>query len=248
MRDEGIRRLTGWAAAGMVVFSLAQFPLYLLQDASVGIYDGAAGAAEALRIHDAIFTRVLLDLCLYAAGMVFAAGLGHLIRRADPDYGWASSLVVSSMAVWLGVTLVANGFEGGLALDAQAPVPDPSVNRALTLGYLLIYNSSIAFAVTALFVGAAGYAAAATGVLPSWTRWVAYAAVALCVAAVPSMYGGPADPSGFYNAAGWGPIIAANFPPLMWIVLPAVLLLRRRARQPSRRPSSEGRPGRNMPS
>jgi hypothetical protein len=214
----------------------------------VGIYDGAAGAAEALRIHDAIFTRVLLDLCLYAAGMVFAAGLGHLIRRADPEYGWASSLVVASMAVWLGVTLVANGFEGGLALDAQAPVADPSVNRALTMGYLLIYNSSIAFAVTALFVGAAGYAAAATGILPSWTRWVASTAVALCVAAVPSMYGGPADPSGFYNAAGWGPIIAANFPPLIWIVLAAVLLLRRPALHTNRVPFRDGRPGGNTPS
>lgn len=219
----------------MVAFSLAQFPLYLMQDPSIGMYNGAAGSAEALRLRNVIFTRVLLDLFLYASGMVFAAGLAHLIRRADPLHGWAASLVMASMSVWLGVTLVANGFEGGLALDAQAPEPDPSVNRALTMGYVLIYNSSVAFAITALFIGSAGYGTAAARVLPSWTRWVAYGAVLLCAAAVPSMYAGPAEPAGFYNAAGWGPVVIANFPPLIWIVIASALLLRR--------PPSTVRPG-----
>lgn len=189
MEGRTIRRLTGWAAVGMVVFWAAQFPLHLVNEQSVGIYDGAGGAAEAYRIRNVIFTRILLDLGLYVPAMIFADGLGHLISRANPDYGWAGSLVLASMAVWVGVTLVANGLEGGLALDAMAPDPDPSVNRALTMGYILIYNSSIAFAITCLFLGAAGWAAAATGVLPRWTRWVAYVGVLLCAAAVPSTYG-----------------------------------------------------------
>ncbi len=225
----------------MLVFWAAQFPLYFAQDPSVSLYDGAAGAAEAYRIRNIIFTRVLLDLCLYVAAMVFAAGLGDLIRRADPGYGWAGSLVVAAMAVWVGVTLVANGMEGGLALDALAPAPDPSVNRALTMGYMLIYNSSIAFAITGLFLGAAGWAAAATGVLPSWTRWIAYIGVLLCAAAVPSMYGGALDFSGFYNAAGWGPVIIANLPPALWFALTAVLLLRGPAPVPAGRRSGGGR-------
>lgn len=241
MDGHTIRRLTGWAAVGMMVLWAAQFPLYLVNDPSVGMYDGAGGAAEAYRIRNIIFTRILLDLGLYAAAMVFAAGLGHLIRRADPGYEWAASLVVASMAVWVGVTLVANGLEGGLALDAMAPDPDPdpdpSVNRALTMGYILIYNSSIAFAITGLFLGVAGWAAAATGVLPRWTRWVAYVGVLLCAAAVPSMYGGPLDPAGFYNAAGWGPVIIASLPPAVWVVIAAVLLLRRSA------PASSGKTG-----
>lgn len=231
---EALRRLTGWAAVGMLVFWAAQLPLYLAQDPSVGMYDGAGGAAEAWRIRNIIFTRILLNLGLYVAAMVFAAGLGHLIGRADAGYAWAGSLVVASMAVWIGVTLVANGLEGGLALDAMAPDPDPSVNRALTMGYILIYNSSIAFAITGLFLGAAGWAAAATGVLPRWTRWIAYFGVVLCAAAVPSMYGGPLDPTGFYNAAGWGPVVVANLPPAVWVVLAAVLLLRSPARAYSR--------------
>lgn len=233
MEGKALRRLTGWAAVGMVVFWAAQFPLYMAQDPSVGMYDGAGGAAEAWRIRNIIFTRILLNLGLYAAAMVFAAGLGHLISRADPRYGWAGSLVLASMAVWVGVTLVANGLEGGLALDAMAPDPDPSVNRALTMGYILIYNSSIAFAITGLFLGAAGWAAAVTGVLPRWTRWVAYVGVLLCAAAVPSMYGGPLDPTGFYNAAGWGPVVIANLPPAVWVVFAAVLLLRNPAPAPA---------------
>lgn len=226
MEYKTLRRVTGWAAIAMVVFWAAQFPLYLINDPSVGIYDGAGGTVEALRIRDVIFTRIMLNLGLYVAAMVFAAGLGDLIRRAAPGYGWAGSLVLASMAVWVGVTLVANGLEGGLALDAMAPEPDPSVNRALTMGYILIYNSSIAFAITGLFLGAAGWAAAVAGVLPRWTRWIAYIGALLCAAAVPSMYGGPLDPGGFYNAAGWGPVIIANLPPAVWVVVTAVLLLR----------------------
>ncbi|MDI3211947.1 hypothetical protein [Arthrobacter sp. AL12] len=182
----------------MLVFWAAQFPLYLAHDPSVGIYDSSAGAVEAYRIRSIIVTRILLDLGLYVSAMIFAAGLGHLIRRADPGYGWA-----------------------------MAPDPDPSVNRALTMGYILICNSSIAFAITGLFRGAAGWAAAATGVLPRWTRWIAFVGVLLCAAAVPSMYGGPLDPAGFYDAAGWGRVVVANLPPAIWVMLAAVLLLRR---------------------
>jgi hypothetical protein len=36
-----------------------------------------------------------------------------------------------------GVTLVANGLEGGAALDTLSGNADPSVVRALTMGYLI---------------------------------------------------------------------------------------------------------------
>jgi hypothetical protein len=71
---------------------------------------------------------------------------------------------------------VANGLEGGAALDTLGGTADPSAIRALTEGYLLIYNGSIAFVITGLFMGAAGYATFATRVLPRWTGWLAYGA------------------------------------------------------------------------
>jgi hypothetical protein len=49
----------------------------------------------------------------------------------------------------------------------------------------------------------------------------------LCVLAIPTMYNGPADPSGFYNAAGWGAALIAKFPPLLWFLAVGVVLVRR---------------------
>lgn len=76
--------------------------------------------------------------------------------------------------MWTGVTLVADGLEGGTTLDTLGGNPDPSAVRALVEGTLLICNGSTAFVMTVLFVGAAGYATFATGVLPRWTGWLAY--------------------------------------------------------------------------
>ena len=180
------------------------------------------------RIHNVVFTRILLDIGLYVAAMVFASGFSHLIRRARPEYGWVATLVFGAIAVWIGVTLVANGLEGAAALDTLHGDADPSAVRALMEGTLLIYNGSIAFVITGLFLAAAGYATFATGVLPRWTGWVAYAGAALCAAAVPAMYGGPVDYTSFYNPGGWGPVIIANFPPAIWFVIASISMIRTR--------------------
>jgi hypothetical protein len=218
MNDISVCRMTGWFGLASVVLWLSQFPLYMQGAPSISVYDGASMAQNLFNIRNIVFTRILLDLGLYAAMMVFAAGFSHLIRRARPEYEWVGTLVFGAAAVWLGVTLVGNGLEGGAALDTPGGKADPSVVRALTMGYLLIYNSSIAFAITALFLGAAGYAISITGILPRWTGWIAYIGVVLCLASIPAMFGGPVDPTRFYNAGGWGPAIMANFPPAIEVV------------------------------
>jgi hypothetical protein len=164
---------------------------------------------------------------LYVAMMVFAAGFGHLIRRSRAECDWVGTLAFGAMAVWLGVSLVANGLEGGAALDTLSGGADPSVSRALTMGYLLIYNGSIAFTITGLFLAVAGYATFVTDVLPRWTGWVAYLGVALCALSIPAMYGGPVDPSRFYNAGGWGPAMMANFPPAIWFLIASVSMIQK---------------------
>jgi hypothetical protein len=219
-----MRRLTGGFALASVVLWLGIFPLYVVQH-PVSVYDGAATARELFRIHNVVFTRILLGLALYVTLMVFAVGFRDLIRRADADYEWVGTLIVVAMAVWTGVTLVANGLEGGAALDTLSGKADPSVARALTMGYLLIYNGSIAFVITGLFLAAAGYATFTTRILRRWTGWLAYAATVLCATSIPAMYGGPVDTAGFYNAGGWGPVIIANFPPLLWFLAAGILLI-----------------------
>jgi hypothetical protein len=228
MTDLGMRRLTGAFALASVALWLAIFPLYTRGDPSVSLYDGAAVARDFLRIHDVVLTRILLGLALYPTLLVFAVGLRELIRRADARFEWLGTLLLAAMAVWLGVTLVANGLEGGIVLDAMAGNADPSVARTLTMGYLLIYNGSIAFVMTALFLAAAAFATFATGILPRWSGWLAAAAALLCIACIPAMYAGPVDPAGFYNAGGWGAALIANFPPLMWFLSVGVLLVCKR--------------------
>jgi hypothetical protein len=178
--------------------------------------------------HNVAFTRILMDQGIYVCMMIFAAGFRHLVRQSKPESEWLGALTFGAAAVWLAVTLVADGLEGGAVLDTLRGGADPSVVRGLVQGTILIYNGSIAFATTGLFLAAAGLATFDSGVLPRWTGWVACAAAASCAISVPAMYGGPVNPAGFYNAGGWGPAIIANFPPLIWFLIVGVMLVRNR--------------------
>ena len=233
MSDARMRRFTGIFALASILLWLGIFPLYTFGP-SGSLYDGAALTRELFRIRNVVFTRILLGMGLYVTMLLFAVGLRDLIRRANAECEWVGTLAVAAMAVWGGVTLVGNGLEGGAALDALSGSGDPSVARALTMGYLLIYNGSIAFIMTALFMAAAGYATLATGILPRWTGWLANAASVLCLVCIPAMYVAPVDPTRFYNAGGWGAAIIANFPPLLWFFVVGVLLVW--ARQPAAPP------------
>lgn len=219
-------RWTGVWALAVVVLAWAQFPLYTFFGGTTPrAYDGAALAQSFHATSTVVFTRILLDLGLYVALMVFAARFAQLVRTARAGLEWLAMLIFGSAAVWIGVTLVANGLEGGAALDTLGGNADPSAVRALVDGYLLIYNGSIAFAITALFVGAVGYATFVTGMLPRWTGWLAYVATALCVISVPVIYAGPLNYSGFWNPGGWGPAIIANFPPVLWFLVVGIVMV-----------------------
>jgi hypothetical protein len=224
-REPDVRRIAAVFGIASVVLRLAQFPLYMQDDPSVSVYDGTGLVRDFYRVQNVVFTRIMLNLAAYVTGMIFAAALAQLIKRARPAYDWLGSLVFGSFAVWMGVTLVANGLEGGAVLDTVGGTGDPSAVRALKDGTLLIYKGSIAFAMTGLFLGAAGYATLATGVLPRWTGWLACAGAMLCALTIPAMYGGPVNFAGFYNAGGWGPVVVANFPSAVWFVAASIALL-----------------------
>lgn len=89
----------------------------------------------------------------------------------------------------------------------------------------LVCVAPIAFAINGLFPASAAWATFDSGVLPRWTGWIAVAAAVLCVASAPAMYGGPVNPTGFYNAGGWGPAIVADFPPMIWFLTVSVILI-----------------------
>lgn len=227
MDDVALFRLTGALGFATIAFWLPQFPLYMIGEAPLP-YEGARYAEHLRSIHVVALTRILLDQGVYVSLLAFAAGLREIIKRRQAQWEWLGTLMFGSAAVWLGVTLVADGLAGGAVLDAVSAAPDPSSIRALILGTFLIYNGSTAFVMTALFLAAAGFATLATKALPAWTGWLALFAAGLCLACVPAMYGGPVEYRTFYNPGGFGPAVIANFPPLFWLLAVSVILIRRR--------------------
>ena len=227
MDDVKIARITGVGGLACVALTFGQFPLWLV-GTSPSMYDGRAFATHLFSIKNVAFTRILMDQGIYLSMLVFAAGLRHLIRQARSESEWIGTLLFGAALGWVAVTVVADGLEGGAVLDTLNGNPDPSAVRALIAGTLLIYNGSIAFAITGLFLASAAWATFDSGVLPRWTGWIAVAGGVLCAASVPAMYGGPVNYTGFYNAGGWGPAIVANFPPMIWFLAVSVMLIRRR--------------------
>jgi hypothetical protein len=225
MNDTKIARITGVFGVACVALTFGQFPLWLV-GSPPSVYDGRGFAQHLLDIKNVAFTRILMDQGIYVSMLVFAAGLRYLIRRARAESEWIGTLLFGAALGWVSVTVVADGLEGGAVLATLNGNPDPSAVQALIAGTLLIYNGSIAFAITGLFLVAAAWATFDSGVLPRWTAWIAVAGTVLCAASVPAMYGGPVDYTGFYNAGGWGPAIVANFPPMIWFLVVSVMLIR----------------------
>jgi hypothetical protein len=227
MDDVKIARVTGVCGVACVALSFGQFPLWLV-GSPPSVYDGSRFARHLFDIKNVAFTRILMDQGTYVSMLVFAAGLRHLIRQARSETEWIGTLLFGAALGWVAVTVVADGLEGGAVLDTLNGNPDPSAVRALIAGTLLMYNGSIAFAITGLFLASAAWATFDSGVLPRWTGWIAVAGAMLCAVSVPAMYGGPVNYTGFYNAGGWGPAIVANFPPMIWFLTVSVILIRRR--------------------
>ena len=225
MSDHHIARLTGAGALACVVLSWLQFPLWMV-GAPPSPYDGDGLIGHLSAIRVIALVRVLMDQGIYLAMMIFGAGFRHLVRRARPESEWLRTLALTAAAVWLAVTLVADGLMGGAVLDTLGGRPDPSGVRTLVMGTLLIYNGAIAFAVTGLFLAVAAWATFDSGVLPRWTAWLGVTGAVLCALSVPAMFSDAVDPAGVYNAGGWGPAVVANVPPLLWFLVVGVRLLR----------------------
>ena len=228
MDDLKVFRWTGWFGIAGVAIFMCEIPLWIIPGTGPLISDAVGHSQYLASIRIIALTRVLLDMGMYVCFMVFFAGLRHLIKKTRSEYEWVATLVFGAGLVWWAVSLVADSLEGGAVLDTLSGKADPSAVRALVEGTILIYNGSIAFAVTALFMASAGFATLATGALPRWTGWVAWASVVLCLVAIPSMYVEVIDPSGFYNVAGWGPALVANVPPLIWFLIASISMIRKR--------------------
>ena len=138
-----------------VLLSWAQFPLWVIGGAPP-FYNSEALARHLYNIRTTAVIRILMDQGIYVSMMIFAAGFRHLVRRVRPESDWLGLLALVSAAVWLAVTLAADGLMGGAVLATLQGTSDVSAALPLVFGTLLIYNGSIAFAITGLFMARSG--------------------------------------------------------------------------------------------
>ncbi len=228
MDDFKIINRTGWFGLAGVLLLTIEIPLWVIPGTPPLIHDAVGHSQFLADIRGIALTRILFDMGMYACLMVMFAGFRFLIIKTRPEYEWAGTLALVAGAVWWAVSLVADSLEGAAVLDTVGGMADPTAVRTLVEATLLIYNGSIAFAVTGLFMACAGYAIVASGALPKWSGWLAWISAALCVIAIPSMYANVVDHTGFYNVAGWGPAIVANVPPLIWLLTASIYMIRKR--------------------
>ena len=224
-----------WAGAfglaALAVFLVAT-PLYFIGPAQpTGTPDGGTLADFLTKTHTQILTRATIaDPIIIGCFVVFLAGLRHLIREADPDYEWLATLIFGAGLALSALQLVADGLQGGAALDASVRA-EPTVVRGLFEASYVFYGA-IGLIVAALMLASAGSAILVTGALPRWIGWLALGGAVVNLIAAPSIYGG-ADYTAFYSASGWITYIA-QLTWVAWFAIASVAMIRRPTNSPRR--------------
>lgn len=147
-----------------------------------------------------------------------------MLRGADGEHEWAAALTFGVGLVSGALALVGFGLIAGASLDAGSSKPEPIAVRAMfeaSTGVL----GPLGGVLTALFIAAAAFGTFASGVLPRWTGWVGYAAAALNIISVFSLFGGT-DPNQFFSATGLAPIVMGLFPFLIYAVSTSIAMMR----------------------
>jgi hypothetical protein len=228
MSDVKIARWTGACGLAGIAFFLIEFPFYFFRGPFPTMAEAWKLTEYTARNDLNIMTCVLLDLIILGCLMVFTAGLRRVICRADARQEWLGTLFFGVGLVYTTLTLVADGLQAATVVDALTVPADATVIRTMLESMYLMYGS-IALFLMALMMAVAGYAGAASGAMPAWTARVSYVCAGVCLFFVPSMLAGAPDFNGFYNPVGWGPIvIAASFPLAVWVIVTAIVLVRKR--------------------
>ncbi len=224
-----VRLWTGIAAVTVAGLTLAEFLVQVfLVGARPALDDSDALAAFMARTANETLVTILIDTFLMAALIVFLGGFRQIVTHTRPDLQWIADLAFGAGLLFVGVTLVGDGMEGGTALDTMGLTLDPSSLRALTVGHTLLFGS-IGCTLNAMIAAASGYVILASDALPRWTGWVAYATAGLNLLSVPTMFGGT-SPDSFFAAGGAATAMLATFPWLVWVVCVGFVCIRDRRR------------------
>jgi hypothetical protein len=226
MEDLKIYRWAGICSLAAQAFFFIEFPFYVVRTGFPGISESAKLADYTARNGTNIMTCVFLDFIILTLIMIFLAGFRHLIRRADAQQDWLGTLVFGVGLVYVTLTLIADLLQAATVVDARTIPADGIVIRAMTESMYLMYGSGALF-LMAVFMAVGGYAGVASRALPAWSGWVGYLCALGCLAFVPSMFVGSPDFTRFYNAIGWGAIIAECLPLTVWMIVVGILMIRK---------------------
>ncbi len=222
MNDLKVLRWTGAFGVASIALILVAQPLWFIGGTVPRLEDTVKFSEYVTRNNAIILTRSLADTLIIACFLVFLVGFRHLIRRARPDYEWASMLVFVAGLVFAMLTLVGDALAGGAALDTVGGKAEPVVVRALWEGSIPAFGY-IGLIIMALFMASAGYTILATAALPRWTGWVAYAGAIGNLVAAPAIYAG-ANVTGFYTADGLVSLLS-ELPFLIWALSASILMI-----------------------
>jgi len=224
--DARIYRWSGAAGLVSIGLFLIEFPIYFLRGPMPSLTAPNRSAYSA-RNAENMLTVVFLDMVIYCLFLIFLSGVQHFIQRTRPGGEFLGRAGFGAGLVYTALTLLADSFEGAIALDARTGSPDASVIRALMESQYLLLGS-IGLILMALLLAAFGWACAGQGGFPRWTAGLGIAGAILCLAFVPSMFVGAPDLTAFYNPAGWGTTgVIAGFPLAAWTIAASILLMRR---------------------
>ncbi len=231
MRDVDVRRLTGGFGVAAGVLTLVALALYFVAGTPPKLEDTLRFSDYVTKNRGIFLTATLAAALSGVCFIVLIAGFRNVIRQARSEYEWASMLVFGVGMVDAGLILVLGTLLGGATLDTVSKA-EPAVVRALFEGTILI-GGSVGLITDALLFASAGYAILGTGALPKWTGWASYAFVILDLLVVPSIYGGT-DPSGFYTALGYAPLLLGTVPFILWLFIIGIsMIVKREAMAPT---------------
>jgi hypothetical protein len=208
-------RVTGFAGIIMYLTVMTMIPLFF-------VYDGAPPVSN-------ILTRVLVSMFTCASFVVFLVGFREVLGRARPDFEFLASMAFYAGFAYIILIMVADSVQVGSVLAHGGPV-DPTLVGSGGETSLLIWGP-LSRLLTALFLASAAGAILATGILPRWIAWMAFAIAAFDFALIPTIYSGT-NPSLFYSINGLG-IPAAGGLFALWVLLVSIVLLVRSRRTPT---------------
>lgn len=215
---------SGIFGIAFVVLQVVVVGLYASTGAPPAPEESAKLTAYAAKNSSLFLTLAIVAVVSIGCAYVWLLGLRGALRSAGEQHEWAGAFTFGVGLISGAIALVGFGLIAGAALEAGLAKPEPITVRTLFQAANGVFGP-LSSLPTALFIAAAAYGTFASGALPRWTGWIGYAAAVLNLAAIPALYGG-ADPSQFYSAAGFAPIVLGLFPFLIYALATSIVLIR----------------------